>query len=261
MTTITLFKLAAAPFLILSVTWLARRFGPAVGGLMMGIPLLTGPISIFTAVEQGADFARQSAAANLVGQVSTCIFCFVYAATAARREAWASAACGILGFFVATLVWSQFHWSLLTAALFFSVSLAVLGWSFPKLPTSAPGRTAPKWELPARMVVAGCFVLAITLVSAHLGPQLSGLTAPFPVFVLILVVFTHLHDGNGASAAMTKGVILGSPAFGAFFMTVAAGLERLPITVVYLGATLLSVGVGGGMLWLLERFKVGHASA
>lgn len=261
MTTIALFKLSAAPLLILFVTLLARRFGPALGGLMMGIPLLTGPISVFTALEQGADFARQAAVANLVGQISTCIFCFVYALAAARWGAWISAVCGVLGFLVATFVWNQFHWSLAGAVALFAFGLVVLLWFFPKPPGNTPGRTAPWWELPARMLVAGCFVLAITLISARLGPQLSGLIAPFPVFVLILVVFSHLHDGSNASAVMTKGVVLGSPAFGAFFMAVAVGLEHLPIIAVYIGATLLSVGVGGAMLRFVRHFKVGRVSS
>jgi hypothetical protein len=76
---ILLFKIFTTPVLILGLTMLSRRFSPAVGGLLMGIPLVTGPISLFTAFEQGTAYAQRAAVANFVGQVSTCIFCFSYA--------------------------------------------------------------------------------------------------------------------------------------------------------------------------------------
>jgi hypothetical protein len=38
-------------------------------------------------------------------------------------------------------------------------------------------------------------------------------------------------------------------------MAVAAGLEHVPITAVYIGAALLSIVVGGAMLWLVRSSK------
>ena len=58
---ILLFKLLASPLLILCLTVLSRRYGPTVGGLLMGVPLVTGPISVFTALENGSGFAQHAA--------------------------------------------------------------------------------------------------------------------------------------------------------------------------------------------------------
>jgi len=252
MSTIVLFKITAAPLLILGVTLLIRRFGPVVGGLVMGIPLLTGPISVFTAIEHGAGFASQAAIANLVGQVSGCVFCCAYARAATRFGAWTCATCGILSFSIATLVSSHVHWTLMGAIILLAASLGLLRWGFPKTPTRNLARIAPWWELPVRMAVASCFVLAITAATGHLGAQLSGLIAPFPVLVLILVVFTHLHDGGDTATAMMRGVILGSPAFGAFFVVVAVGLAHVPVVATYVGAALVSVVVSS-CVYLLVR--------
>jgi len=219
----------------------------------MGFPLLTGPISLFTALEQGTDFAAHAATTNLVGQVSTCVFCFVYAFVASRYGAWLSAACGIVAFLLATVFWSQLPWSLAGAIALFIIGLTILHQAFPKLPRRKPATAAPWWELPARMFVAGSFVLAITTVSSQLGAQLSGLIAPFPVFVLILVVFTHLQDGHSAAVAMTKGVLLGSPAFGCFFVAVALGLQSLSIPVAYSCAAAFGIGCSGGLLLFRMR--------
>lgn len=245
MQTILLLKIIAAPVLILGVTLLVRRFGPAVGGLVMGTPLVTGPISMFTALEQGASFASHAAIANLVGQVSGCLFCFAYACAARRFGAWASAACGVLSFSIATLAWNEIDWNLTGAIVLLAASLCILIRIFPRMPALDLARIAPWWELPARMVVASCFVLAMSAVTEHLGAQLSGLITPFPVFVLILVVFTHLHCGANAAAAMMRGVVLGSPAFGAFFSIVALGLANGSLVATYIGAALASIGASG----------------
>ena len=126
---ILLFKLITAPILILCLTMLSRRFGPTIGGLLMGVPLVTGPISLFTALENGSSFAQHAAVANFVGQVSTCIFCFCYAVAARRMNCWLSMIVSIIAFFGATFVWNRFDWSfapalgLLIVTIVLSISL------------------------------------------------------------------------------------------------------------------------------------------
>jgi len=123
---ILIFKLLSTPLLILGLTLLSRRFGPAVGGLLMGIPLVTGPVSIFTALENGAAFARHAAIGNLVGQVSTCIFCFVYARAAKRFNCWLSMIAGVGAFFLATFVWNLATWAFVAAIGLLLVTLLLL---------------------------------------------------------------------------------------------------------------------------------------
>lgn len=101
------FKLASAPFLVLCLTLLSRRFGPAVGGLLMGVPLITGPISVFTAIENGADLARHAAVGNLIGQMSTCLFCLAYIRAARLLKPWLSVTAGVAVFMIATVIWNQ----------------------------------------------------------------------------------------------------------------------------------------------------------
>ena len=253
LSSIVLFKVIAAPLLILSLTLLIRRFGPIVGGLAMGIPLVTGPISVVTALEHGSNFASHAAVTNLVGQVSGCVFCFAFARSAIRFGALGSATCGITAFIVATLVWSLVDWTLASAIMLLVSSLSLLVLTIPKMSSGHRAHVTPWWDLPIRMVIAACFVLAITSLSEHLGAQLSGLIAPFPVFVLILAIFTHMYYGGAAAASMMRGVILGSPAFGAFFVVVAVGLLHFPVALTYVCATLVSVSVSGCVYLLLHR--------
>ena len=96
-------------------------------------------------------------------------------------------------------------------------------------------------------------MLLITFLTRSLGPQLSGLIAPFPVFVLILSVFTHHQSGAGAAANLTREVIIGSFSFAAFFTVVALGLTRLGVPATYALATTASLTVSGLTYLTLHR--------
>ena len=67
-------KLSLTPLLISGVTLAGRRWGLLVSGLLIGLPLTTGPISLFLALEQGIGFATKAAIGGLVGQASICLF-------------------------------------------------------------------------------------------------------------------------------------------------------------------------------------------
>jgi hypothetical protein len=41
-----LIKLLLTPLLMIAISWAARRWGPGIGGLLAGLPLTSGPISI-----------------------------------------------------------------------------------------------------------------------------------------------------------------------------------------------------------------------
>jgi uncharacterized membrane protein (GlpM family) len=252
---ILFFKLIASPILILCLTLLSRRYGPTLGGLLMGVPLVTGPISVFTAFENGEGFAQHAAVANFVGQISTCLFCFCYAVLARRLNCGLTALASITTFFAATLLWNQFAWAFLPALGALLATIILLMSLLKPANVDAAVRVVPRFDLPVRMVISAAFVLLITLLTRHLGPQLSGLIAPFPVFVLILSVFTHYQMGAGAAANLTRGVIVGSFAFAAFFAVVAAGLTQLGIAATYALATLASVVVSG-LSYLLLHWKL-----
>ena len=50
-------KLVGAPLFLVAATLAARRWGGTVGGLIVALPMISGPISVFLALEDGAAFA------------------------------------------------------------------------------------------------------------------------------------------------------------------------------------------------------------
>src|SRR5205814_8550954 len=83
----------------------------------------------------------------------------------------------------------------------------------------------PWWDIPARMLVATVFVLALTSAAPALGSRLSGLLSPFPVYAAVLCVFAHRLQGAAAGIAGMRGPLLGLFGFAAVFAWLAFSLE------------------------------------
>jgi hypothetical protein len=103
--------------------------------------------------------------------------------------------------------------------------------------------TTPRWDIPARMLVATAFVVGLTTFAGNLGPQLSGLLSPFPTFSTVIAVFTHHQQGADASSQLLRGVVIGTFSFLCFFLVVALLLPAAPMFWTYLVATAASIGV------------------
>jgi hypothetical protein len=111
----------------------------------------------------------------------------------------------------------------------------------------------PRWDLPARMIVATALVLGLTALAPVVGPRLSGLLATYPVFAAVLVAFSQHGRGVPAAVQVLRGLLIGLFAFTGFFAVLASGLERLGIAAAFTIATLVAFVVQGGSLWLMRR--------
>ena len=57
-------KLLLAPGFVVGASLTARRFGPRVGGLVGGLPVVAGPILLVIAILHGEDFGADASAAS-----------------------------------------------------------------------------------------------------------------------------------------------------------------------------------------------------
>lgn len=235
--TLLLAKLVLTPLLIAAVTLAGRRWGPAVGGWMAGLPLTSGPVSVFLALEQGPAFAARAAVGTLAGLVGVGCFCLVYARLARTRSWILPTTWGIVAYLASAALLSRIPLALGPTV---GGTLALLLLAFRLLPTT-PGAggapPAPRWDVPVRMAVATTLVLVLTATAAVLGPKLSGLLSSFPVFATVLAVFTHRHAGAAATRQLLRGIVLGSFAFAGFFVVVAAALDRWEVSGTYVVAS------------------------
>jgi hypothetical protein len=110
----------------------------------------------------------------------------------------------------------------------------------PKTTSDKPISASFRWEIPARMFFATALVFLITGVAEILGPQLTGLLTPFPVYATILAVFTHRFDSAEKAVALLRGVIAGSFTFAVFFLVISTTIVPGGVGVSFLCA----IGVG-----------------
>jgi hypothetical protein len=241
-------KLLLTPFLIAAATLVGRRWGPQISGWLIGFPFTSGSVSVILALQTGPEFAARAAVGILGGAASVCVFCLAYSATARRRNWMFSLVVAILAFLLATLVWNSFTLSLLPT---FIVVMIVEGLVVRAIPAravaSAPAR-APRWDLQARMLMAVAFVVLMTAIVCHLGPQLSGLITPFPIFASVLAPFAHRQQGADAATQFLRGLAAGLFGFAGFFLVVGALLPGAGIVWVYAMAAFVAV-VCNGVSW------------
>ncbi len=236
-------KLVLSPLLLLGATLAGRRWGPGVSGWLAALPLSSGPVSLIFALQNGKDFAAHAAVGTLAGLVSVSAYCVVYCRLA-RTQPWhICIGAAVVTFFATTAILYQLPLALLPTYAAVLATLTVALRLIPPPPALTEKVTPPQWDLPARVLTAIVFVLLLSYAAEWLGPQLSGLLSPFPIFATILAVFAHAQHGASAAILSQRGILTGLYAFASFFLTVGLLVTVLPIPVTYAAAVLVALSV------------------
>ena len=79
-------KLLLIPGFLLLISLAGKRWGPSVAGWLSGLPVVVGPILFFLAIEQGPQFAAQSAVAALSAMFAMIAFCIKIGRASCRER-------------------------------------------------------------------------------------------------------------------------------------------------------------------------------
>jgi len=246
-------KLFLAPVLIGLVSIAVRHWGPAVGGWLVSLPLTSAPVILFLAIEQGPAFASRAAQDTLLGIISVASFCLVYYWFSFRFSWSISMIAGWGAFFALTFIEEGIILPLLFSFVVVIAFLAVVLKVMPKSQSKDIAINPPPWDTPLRMLVATAFVLGLTGAASILGPQLSGLLAPFPMFTTILAVFTHHLQGADFTRRLLRAVVTGSFTFVTFFLVISLLVNRWGIAVAFGLALLAALATHSASLFLIRR--------
>lgn len=251
-------KLVLAPFLIGGASLAARRWGPAVGGWLVGLPLTSGPVALFVAIEQGIPFAIDVGLAVLAGGFALCAFSIIYArAATAGLEPLAAVAIASLAYVLAAALLGVLELpglSILAAAV--GLTLVATLRLLPAPPGAHPGARPPRWDLAARILVGTTLIVALTTVAPILGPRASGLISTYPVYVTTLTFFAHRQAGPAAVAAMLRGLTFGLFGWLAFWIALLAILPIGRLAAGFGGAIVAALVVQGLSLRVLGSSSV-----
>ena len=246
-------KLILVPGLVASASLAERRWGPRIAGLLTSFPIVTGPVLIFFAIEQGDAFTAEASRGALVALVAVAGSGLAYAWTSLRSPWWISLLVSWGTFTVVTLALRGRAlaplWALAAALASFMMVRALLPAS--RGPHAAPQRSS--WDLPLRTLAAMLVVLSVTGLAQRLGPTLSGAFTPFPVALGVLLAFTHAQRGSSSAIQFLRGFIPGMWSFAAFCFVAAVAVVPLGSAAGLLLALAAVMPIQAAVFWRMQK--------
>lgn len=246
-------KLLLVPVFLLLISLAGRRWGPEVAGWLAGFPAMTGPILFLLALENGPGFAAAAATLSLSAVFGAVAFSLTYARVCARGSPALSLLAGLGSWCCAALLLTRIPATNFVSLGIALLTLAVAPKLFPRVSAPILTATVPKWELPLRMLAGAALTLAVTSIAAAIGPAWSGMFAVFPVFSIVLAVFSHRASGPAFATILLKAMIWGLYALTSFCLALTILLPRQGVTVSFLAATAVAVAVQWGLKSRLQR--------
>lgn len=250
-----LLKVLVTPAIIGTASLAGRRWGHSISGWLIALPLTTGPITFFLALSHGPAFAANSAAGTLAGGISQAAFVAAYSQLAWRWKWPYALGAAVVAFAICTVVLEQVTLPVVPlCAMVFLVFILVLR-ALPRQtdPNEVEDVLPSRWDIPLRMLIATVFVVLLTALAPSLGPRLTGLLAPFPLFTTILIAFAHHQAGPAAAIKVLRGVLMGLFSYAGFFFVLATLLVPAGIGAAFAIAIITELAMQGIMLWLLQR--------
>lgn len=251
---IFILKLILAPIIIGSASLAGRRWGSAVSGWLVGLPLTSGPVVFFVAISHETTFALNAALGVLSGGISLVIYTLIYAWLAIYFRWPLAIACSLLAFGVSTAILQDFTFPLVPIFLVVIVLIAIGIRAMPRDAIAEENETKPdRWDIPGRILVGTSFILLLTGIAPFIGPRLTGLLATIPLYITILTVFAHHQRGSADAVHVLRGLLYGMFAFAGFFLVLGLLIEETSLAVSFGLAMLASLGIQGLTLLILKR--------
>jgi hypothetical protein len=246
-------KLILAPVIIGSASLAGRKWGPAVSGWIVGMPLTSGPVIFFVALSHDASFAASTILGVISGGLSLISFALSYAWLATRFRWHMSLIGSFTVFAIITTLLQNISLPLIPIFLIVFAGIAIALRLMPNDAVEQVETKLGKWDIPSRILIGTTFILLITGSASFLGPRLTGLLTMIPLYVTILAIFAHRHQGPAAAAHVLRGLLYGMFAYAGFFITLGLLLERAGIAISFLSAIIVALAVQGTSLWILRQ--------
>ena len=259
-----LVKIFLTPLLILMCLLVARRWGSFVGGVIAGLPLISGPVSFFLTLEQGPAFSAAASYNTLLGVLACTATALIYPRLAALGMPWFVALPAALGgFFGGGMLVLHLPFTHLWAVILSSLAPVLVLACLPRITARCEhGHAMTAYvRVPVQMACGATLVYAVTEAAHWLGPGWSGVLMFFPVMVCSIVPFAHATLGAAAVVSIFRGIMAGWFGCIAFAVVVMTGVEHLSLWLCYSLASAAALLAGAVISLLERRLQQKHAAA
>jgi hypothetical protein len=250
-----LIKIACAIVIVVSASRAAERLGPFLGSMIATLPVSTGPVYVFLAIDHGPQFISESSRTGVVAVVATVAFVAVHSIVAQRHAtflSWLSATAS--WFFVAWLLQLR-EWSLVEACAVFAVCFGVAIRALRRfvVEVKAPPMPRVRFDLALRAGLVACVVIATTAASNAVGPAAAGTLATYPVVFTSLALILQPRCGGQFTAALLVNSLKGLIGFGAALAVLSVASARWGSTAGLLLGLAVAVAWNCGLFLLRHR--------
>ena len=212
-------KIAAAVTIVIAAARATDRAGPFLGAMIATLPVSTGPVYVFLAMDHDAHFISESARMSVAGTAGTVAFIAAHAFASRHFATPLSLATATLAWLGVALLLQLRDWSFVEACavLVATFALAIRGLRrFGAASPVVPGVPVapPRYDLALRAGLVACVVIATTLAGKFLGPATTGVLATYPVVFTSLVLILQPRSGGPFTASMLVSGLKGLIGFG-----------------------------------------------
>lgn len=252
-------KLAAIPAVVWLASWAGRRWGHRVSGLISGLPVISGPLLLFVALDAPHGFVADTAWTTMAVAPAVGLHCLVFAwlARVLPRRPWQWAAALALAWVAYFGSASALSAQVIQGAAGASLAIAemLLAWALMPRPRDAIAiPRIPATETVLRMLAA-LTIGAIVIVGAQaLGSRVSGVLLAFPITASVIPPITLVLYGPEAAIRLLAGFVTGLLGFVSFFVAFGAlVLAAGPLLAGVAGAAASVAAVGVVLAWQSRR--------
>jgi hypothetical protein len=234
-----LIRALATGFVVVFIAWSAARLGPAVGGVLVGLPIVLAPGFFFLVRDHSPAFVAEVAAGALFSLAATQGFLGAYVVGAAftRSASLATLSAATCWAVLALPLAFMPHPPLAGAGLFVMATIIarLVGRRFVRPLPSAP--SPARWSLLIlRGVAAGLLVGMVTLAAAKLGPALAGMLVAFPIGFCVILLSLSMDHGPALAARTAYTGLIGVASLAAFCLVLATALKALSPSLAFVAA-------------------------
>jgi hypothetical protein len=254
-------KIVTAAAIVVTASRAAERAGPFIGAMIATLPLSTGPVYVFLAIDHGAEFISDSARASVASTAAIAAFVAAHAVAAQRFRTPTSLALATLAWLAVAIVLQLRDWSFAEACAIYAGSFALAIRGLRRFGGVRQTRPVPRaqWDLALRAALVACVVVATTFAGNTLGPSATGVLATYPVVFTCLVVILQPRCGGPFTASVLVNGLKGLVGFGIALGVLHLAAARTSAALALLLA--LGVAVGWNFALFLVRRRRGDVRA
>lgn len=251
-----LLRMAVTAAFVVTASIVTERSGPVVGALVATLPVYTGPVYVFLALDHDNAFIAASALAALPINAVIIAYGLIYLMAAQRHGVVVSFATAMLAWLVFASLTHAVTWSLGSALAVNALACAIclpLAQRYRKV-VMPPIRR--RWyDIPLRALLVALMVATVVGLSSRVGPAITGILAVFPIVSSSLMLILHPRIGGRPTAAVLANSLWGMVGFG-------LGLTTLHLGALYLGSAAgLLLGLAVCICWNLGLWAFSRRTA